>query len=96
MELNVQVIASKCRLCTVDTLHTSFDIFSTWGLQLKIRKYLQITVKSSREICTNCDAITGKNNIAQSIDGIVVLGGVAVAGVSIGGQYCIVRYSTAV
>lgn len=44
MEVNVLVIAGKCRLCAVDTLDTSFDIFSTCGLQNKIRKYLQITV----------------------------------------------------
>lgn len=44
MEVNVLVIAGKCRLCAADTLNTSYDIFSTAGLQNKIRKYLQITV----------------------------------------------------
>lgn len=70
MEVNVKVIARKCRLCAVDTLNTSFDIFHTCGLQMKIRKYLQITVKSSVIFLHNLRRHNWKSNIAPAIDGI--------------------------
>lgn len=55
-------IEMKCRLCAVDSQNTTFDIFGTGGLQEKIRKYLQITVKLNANLDFTSQRDEGRHN----------------------------------